>query len=120
MQPRTKDGNDRDGVAPELRLCSGSITVFFHDDPRAMLAENLLDEIECKSAKSVLVGNAHLRYLSRHAPFQKLPEALAFEVETAGNIGVPAQPQPVNDAWIVETPSPSEASGMKTLLFYRP
>ena len=53
-----ENGNDRDEVLGKFVL-GGVCVVCFHDDFCAVRFENRLEEIVCKAAKSVFVGNTH-------------------------------------------------------------
>ena len=56
-----KNGNDREDVLGKLAL-GGRCIVCFHCDFCSMVLEYVLDEVVCKAAKAVTVGNMHDSY----------------------------------------------------------
>ena len=62
VEASAKNGDDGKDVLGELELGGGGggvTVVCVHDDLRTVPAENVLEEIECKPAEPVFVGNVH-------------------------------------------------------------
>lgn len=58
-----------------------------HNDCRSVSVTKVFDEIECKPAEPVSVGNMNCSYTPLMDEFQKRLEAFSFEVEAACDVG---------------------------------
>jgi hypothetical protein len=59
METSPKNGDDSENILCKVTLGGGWQVTCFHDNVGSVLVEYVLEQIECKAAKTVSVGNTH-------------------------------------------------------------
>ena len=86
VESGSEDGDDGEDVFREFLFVGDRRGVGIDDDGCAVLVEDVFNEIECESTKSVLVGDVDPSESSLEGKLEEVTKALALEVESACDV----------------------------------